>query len=211
MFVKICGVTNEEDARLAVESGADAVGFVFWAGSTRVADPAAVAAFAARLPDDIITVAVFRDERPERVLDVIRATGVRAAQVHGAIGADIAALRREIPFVIEAIHAGTGLGDRVAASPADLILVDAAQPGSGRTFDWSLMEHLPTERMLLAGGLTPMNVAEAIRRVRPFGVDVASGVEASPGRKDPHKVRRFVEAARREGARVGRPAGDVGS
>jgi phosphoribosylanthranilate isomerase len=196
VFVKICGLTNEEDARLAVEAGADAVGFVFWPLSPRVADPGAVAQFAALLPDDVLTVAVFRDERPERVLDVVRATGVRAAQIHGAGDGEIVVLRRGIPFVIEAIHAGTGLEDRAAESPADLILVDAAEPGSGRTFDWSLVDHLPKERMLLAGGLTPSNVAEAVRRVAPFGVDVAGGVEASPGRKDPEKVRRFVEAAR---------------
>lgn len=196
MFVKICGLTNEEDARLAVEAGADAVGFVFWPLSPRFADPGAVAEFAPLLTDDVLTVAVFRDERPERVLDVVRATGVRAVQVHEADDADIVLLRREIPFVIEAIHAGTGLEDRATESPADLVLVDAAEPGSGRTFDWSLVDHLPKERMLLAGGLNPSNVADAVRRVGPFGVDVASGVEASPGRKDPEKVRRFVEAAR---------------
>jgi phosphoribosylanthranilate isomerase len=117
-------------------------------------------------------------------------------QVHGSAEADVTRLRDRVPFLIEAVPAGPGLKDRAARSPADLLLVEAAQPGSGRTFDWSLLDGAPKERVLLAGGLTPGNVAEAIRRVGPFGVDVASGVEASAGRKDHGKVRSFVRAAR---------------
>ena len=199
MFVKICGITNEEDALLAVALGADALGFMFVSGSPRQVSTADVTAILRRLPATITTFGVFRDERPGRILDVVRATGLRAAQVHGASDAEIEDLRGEVPFVIEALHVGPDFETRAARSPADLVLVDAAYPGSGQTFDWSLLDRLPKGRMLLAGGLTPANVAEAVRRVRPFGVDVASGVEASPGRKDPEKVRRFVDAARGAG------------
>lgn len=196
MFVKICGVTTEGDARFAAGAGADAVGFVFWAASLRVADPARVSGFVRDLPPGLLTVAVFRDEAIERVLDIVRTTGVGGVQVHGSADADVSRLRDRVRFLIEAVPAGPGLQDRAARSPADLLLVDAAQPGSGRTFDWSLLDGVSKERILLAGGLTPGNVAEAIRRVGPFGVDVASGVEASAGRKDLEKVRSFVRAAR---------------
>jgi phosphoribosylanthranilate isomerase len=196
VFVKICGVTTDVDARYAAQAGADAVGFVFWAASPRVADPAIVSGFVRGLPQGLLTVAVFRDEALERVLDIVRTTGVGAVQVHGSAEADVSRLRDQVPFLIEAVPAGPGLQERAARSPADLLLVDAAQPGSGRTFDWYLLDGVPKERVLLAGGLTPGNVAEAIRRVGPFGVDVASGVEAFPGRKDPRKVRSFVRAAR---------------
>lgn len=196
MFVKICGVTTGGDAFYAARAGADAVGFVFWAASPRVADPVTVSGFVGDLPPGLLTVAVFRDEAIDRALDIVRTTGVDAVQVHGSAEADVSRLRDRVRFLIEAVPAGPGLRERAARSPADLLLVDAAQPGSGRTFDWSLLDGVPKERILLAGGLTPGNVAEAIRRVGPFGVDVASGVEASAGRKDRGKVRSFVRAAR---------------
>jgi phosphoribosylanthranilate isomerase len=196
VFVKICGVTTEGDAQYAARAGADAVGFVFWAASRRVVDPVAVSGFLGDLPSGLLTVAVFRDEAIERVLDIVRTTGVGGVQVHGSAEADVSRLRDRVPLLIEAVPADPGLHERAARSPADLLLVDAAQPGSGRTFDWSLLDGVPKERVLLAGGLTPGNVAEAIRRVGPFGVDVASGVEASAGHKDLGKVRSFVRAAR---------------
>jgi phosphoribosylanthranilate isomerase len=197
VFVKICGITNLEDACHALTVGADAIGFVFSESPRRV-EPKRVAAIVRELPGSSLTVGVFRGEPPGRIADVAASTGVRAVQVHSSDPADLQELRGRIPFLIEAVPA-TADGElaRAIESVADLVLVDSAVPGSGRTFDWSLLGEPPlTRRVVLAGGLTPDNVAEAIGRVRPYGVDVASGVEVSAGRKDPGKVRLFVERAR---------------
>lgn len=197
MFVKICGITTEEDALLAVAMGADAVGFVF-APSPRQIAPARAADIAKRLPPEILTVGVFRDEAPQRVVDVVNASGLRAAQLHGHENADDTIwVHRRVSVVIKAFPGGDPELANAPKYGADVVLLDSASPGSGRVFDWSLAEGAPSGlRILLAGGLTPENVAEAIERVRPWGVDVSSGVESAPGVKDPTKVRRFIKAAR---------------
>jgi phosphoribosylanthranilate isomerase len=196
VFVKICGITTEEDALLAVAMGADAIGFVFAPSSRQIA-PARAADIAKRLPPEILTVGVFRDEAPQRVVDLVNASGLRAAQLHGHETAeDTGWIRRRVPVVIKAFPGGDPELARAASYGADVVLLDSASPGSGRVFDWSLAEGAPSGlRILLAGGLTPENVAEAIDRVRPWGVDVSTGVESSPGVKDPSKVRRFINAA----------------
>lgn len=196
MFVKICGITSEEDALLAVAMGADAIGFVFAPSSRQIA-PARAADIAKRLPPEVLTVGVFRDEAPQRVADVVNAAGLRAAQLHGRETAeDTAWVRRRVPVVIKAFPGGDPELARAATYGADVVLLDSASPGSGRVFDWSLAEGAPSGlRVLLAGGLTPENVGEAIERVRPWGVDVSTGVESEPGVKDPSKVRRFIQAA----------------
>lgn len=198
MFVKICGVTTEEDALLAVAMGADAVGFIF-APSPRQLAAARAADIAKRLPPEILTVGVFRDDAPERVVDIVNTAGLRAAQLHGRETAEQTRwVRGRVPLVIKAFPGGDPALDRVSEYGADAVLLDSASPGSGRVFDWSLAEGAPDGvRVILAGGLTPDNVGDAIERVRPWGVDVASGVESEPGRKDPRKVRQFVNAARR--------------
>lgn len=197
MFVKICGITNEDDALLAVALGADAVGFVF-APSTRQVTPTVARDIARRLPPEVLTVGVFRDELPERVVDVVTNAGLRAAQLHGHEAPEQTRyVRARVPFVIQAFAAGDPALQRAGDHRADAVLVDAPSPGSGRLFDWSLLEHVPLGlRILLAGGLTPDNVATAIDQVRPWGVDVSTGVEASPGRKDARKVKAFIDAAR---------------
>lgn len=197
MFVKICGMTTEEDALLAVAMGADAIGFIF-APSARQVAPARAADIAKRLPPEILTVGVFRDEAPQRVVDIVSAAGLRAAQLHGHENAEETAwVRSRLPVVIKAFPGGDPQLVQAATYGADAILLDSASPGSGRVFDWSLAEGAPSGlRVILAGGLTPDNVAEAIERVRPWGVDVASGVEAEPGVKDPTLVRRFITAAK---------------
>lgn len=197
MFVKICGITTEEDALVALAMGADALGFVF-APSTRQVALGVVAEITRRLPSDVITVGVFRDALPERVVEVVTAAGLRAAQLHGAESPeDCAYVAERVPLLIKAFHAGDpalGAHDRY---PSDVLLIDGPNPGSGKLFDWRLLERLPRgRRVLLAGGLTAENVGEAIRTVQPWGVDVSSGVEAAPGRKDPRKVREFIQAAR---------------
>ena len=201
MFVKICATTSEEDALLAVAMGADAVGFVF-APSARRVRPADVAHIVKRLPPEVVTVGVFRDEAPRRVVDVMYATDLRVAQLHGhETPADARFVRERVPAVWKAFPAGDPGIPGAAAYGADAVLVDAPSPGSGQVFDWKLAADVPPgARLVLAGGLTPANVADAVAAVRPWGVDVASGVEASPGRKDPRKLRAFVAAAKAAGA-----------
>lgn len=197
MFVKICGITNEEDALLAVAMGADALGFNFAPGSRRLISVEAARDIVRRLPPGTITVGVFRDERPERVVEVVGRVGLTGAQLHGREPlSEVRWVRQRTQFVIQAFAAGDPTLAAAANGPADVIMVDSPDPGSGRVFDWKLAEGAPGGiRLLIAGGLTAENVGEAIRRIRPWGVDVATGVEASPGRKDPTKLRRFIRAA----------------
>jgi phosphoribosylanthranilate isomerase len=206
VFVKICGITNEEDALLAVALGADALGFVFAPGSRRQVTPNDVRDILKRLPPGTATVGVFRDERPGRVVEIVNGVGLSGAQLHGREpSSEVRYVRARVPFVIQAFGAGDPAVAQAAEGKADIVLVDAAQPGSGRVFDWSLAEGVPPGmRMLLAGGLTPENVAGAISRVRPWGVDVSTGVETEPGsgRKDARRLTRFLEEARRAGSEI---------
>lgn len=195
--MKICGITTEEDALLATALGADAVGFVF-APSPRQVTVTQARDIARRLPPGVLTVGVFRDELARRVVDITFEAGLRAAQLHGHESPAVTReVRRQVPFVIKAFAAGSAALDGAADHGADVLLIDSAQPGSGTVFDWTLVDAVPLgHRVLLAGGLHADNVAVAVRRVRPWGVDVSSGVEAAPGRKDAVKLRRFIEAAR---------------
>ncbi|HEY8523879.1 MAG TPA: phosphoribosylanthranilate isomerase [Acidimicrobiales bacterium] len=197
MFVKICGITSEEDALLAVAMGADAVGFIF-APSARQIAPQKAADIVKRLPAEIVTVGVFRFETRQRIVDTVHQVGLRAAQLHGhETPADTRWVRARVPLVIKAFASGDPHLEEADEYGADAILIDSATPGSGEVFDWSLAEGAPSNRkVILAGGLTPENVPDAIRRVRPWGVDVATGVESAPGRKDARKLRAFVQAAR---------------
>jgi phosphoribosylanthranilate isomerase len=197
MFVKICGITNEDDALLAVAMGADAVGFVF-APSPRQIAPQKAADIAKRLPAEIVTVGVFRDEDRQRVVDIVHRSKLRAVQLHGReSSADSHWVRQRVSLVIKAFAAGDPRLEEADEYGADAILIDSSAPGSGEVFDWSLAEGAPfNRRIILAGGLTPANVADAVRRVRPWGVDVSTGVESAPGRKDATKMRAFVEAAK---------------
>ncbi|MCU1366917.1 MAG: trpF [Ilumatobacteraceae bacterium] len=197
MFVKICGITNEDDALLAVAMGADAVGFVFAPSSRQVAAQQ-VYDITRRLPPEILTVGVFRDELPARVIDIVNRSGVRGAQLHGhETPEDVAAVAKQVRWVIKAVAAGSPDARRADQFGTDLIHVDATTPGSGTLFDWSLVDEVPGGlRLILAGGLTPDNVGAAVRQVQPWGVDVSTGVEKSPGKKDALKVKAFIERAR---------------
>jgi phosphoribosylanthranilate isomerase len=197
VFVKICGITTEEDALLAVALGADAVGFVF-APSPRQIAPQAAHDIVRRLPPEILTVGVFRDDLPERVLDQVHTSGVKAAQLHGHEAPEVTRqVHERLRFVIKAFAAGSSDLRRAAAHGADAILIDAPRPGSGTLFDWGLVDDAPLDcRILLAGGLTPENVETAIHRVKPWGVDVSTGVEREPGRKDAVKLKAFIDAAK---------------
>lgn len=197
MWVKICGVTTEEDALLAVAMGADALGFVF-APSPRQVTASAVSDIVKRLPNDVMTIGLFRDESQERVVETIHRAGLRGAQLHGHETREMTWwIGERIPFVIKAFVAGDrGVSD-ASGYRATAILLDAPSPGSGRVFDWRLVDGVEDRsRLIVAGGLTPENVGQAIAATHPWGVDVSSGVEQSPGRKDPRKLRAFIANAR---------------
>jgi phosphoribosylanthranilate isomerase len=200
VFVKICGVTSEEDALLAVAMDADAIGFNFVSGSSRQIAPQVARDIARRLPPEGLTVGIFRDEAPERVVAIVNEAGLRGAQLHGHETPEATRYVAErVPFVIKAFSIGDPALARADEFGAGVVLVDGARPGSGERWDWDLLEALPPGlRLLLAGGLTPENVAEAVQAVQPWGVDSASGVErtGTPTRKDPRKVRLFVANAR---------------
>ena len=201
MFVKICGVTTEEDALLAVGMGADALGFNFVPGSSRQIRPAVARDIARRLPGGILTVGIFKDELKETVIEVVHTAGLQAAQLHGRESTDDSMwIAERVPYLIKAFAAGESAIDRLDDYGANAVLVDAPEPGSGEVFDWSMLDGRERGRpLILAGGLNPENVAQAVHAVKPWGVDVASGVEASPGVKDPVRVREFILAARQAG------------
>ena len=207
MWVKICGITNEEDALMAVALGADAVGFVF-APSPRQVNVSKVRDIVRRLPYGIMTVGVFRDQAPDQVVEAVLASGLHAAQLHGhETPADAAVIRPQVQALIIAFPAGSPSLDRYDEYHADALMLDAANPGSGHVFDWTLADGVPSNRrLILAGGLTPANVAEGIETVKPWGVDVSSGVESEPGVKDPRKVQAFVRHARAAFDALDRPA-----
>lgn len=198
MFVKICGITNEQDALLCVALGADAVGFVFAPSQRRVAVDRA-RDIARRIPSDVLTVGVFRDEIQGRVVELTQRAGLGAAQLHGNETAEACSwVAQRVTTVIKAFPAGHPDLNRSDDYGADIVLLDSPKPGSGRVFDWSLAEGMPLAgyRILLAGGLDPDNVLDAINKVRPWGVDVSTGVESEPGKKDPTRLRAFIEAAK---------------
>ncbi len=197
MLVKICGITTEADALLAVALGADAIGFIF-APSPRQVSAQATRRIIERVPPEILTVGVFRNESPARVVEIVNSIGLRAAQLHGDETVDDARwVAERVALTIKAFPAGhPGIG-RIDDYGAGLVLVDAESPGSGEVFDWRLAEGVvDPARLIVSGGLRAENVADAIAHLHPFAVDVCSGVESAPGRKDPVKVRAFVNAAR---------------
>jgi phosphoribosylanthranilate isomerase len=197
LFVKICGITSEADALLSVSFGADAIGFIF-APSVRQVSVHTAGDIAKRLPPEILTVGIFRDEAPQRVVEMVNHAGLGAAQLHGHESAqETQWIRARLPMVIKAFPAGDRTISRFEEFGADYLLVDGDNPGSGKVFDWRLAEGVvdPT-RLIVSGGLRPDNVAEAVEHLRPAGVDVDSGVESAPGRKDPQLLRDFIVNAR---------------
>jgi phosphoribosylanthranilate isomerase len=211
VFVKICGTTTEEDALLATALGADALGFIF-APSRRQVRPDDVRAIVKRLPHEVLAIGVFANERPERVVEVASTVGLHGVQLSGREPlSEVRWIRERLQLVIQGFVAGDPALAAAANGPADVVLVEGPTPGSGQVFDWRLADGVPGGvRLLLAGGLNPDNVGEAIRRVRPWGVDAATGVEVSPGRKDPRKLRRFIEAARAGGDALAEPVREAG-
>ncbi len=197
VFVKICAITNVDDARVAVDAGADAIGMIF-APSRRQIDVDQAREIVAAVPEHVLTVGVFRDHLAREVIEIADAVGLRAAQLHGSeTPATSHAVHQAVPVLIRAMAAGDPQLDEIDRHGADVVLLDAPTPGGGVPFDWTLVGDLTRRhRVLLAGGLRPDTVADAIRTVGPWGVDVASGVEAAPGRKDADAVRAFVATAK---------------
>jgi len=203
LFVKICGVRTPEEARSAAEAGADAVGLVFWPGSPRRVDAPTARAIAEALPPSVLRVGVFVDADREELARTAEDAGLDLLQLHGDEPPQaFAGLPRR---AWKALRVGPDFApseaDRYAGRAAGLLLdarVEGTPGGTGRAFDWSLARGVRDRCpfLVLAGGLTPETVREAIHLVRPHGVDVSSGVESTPGRTDPGKVRAFVEAAR---------------
>jgi phosphoribosylanthranilate isomerase len=211
MIIKICGTTSEDDALLAVAMGADAVGFVF-APSPRQIAPQVAADIVKRLPPEILTVGVFRDHGRQRVVDIAQFAGLRAVQLHGHERPEDARwIRQRLAMVIQAFPAGDARVRTAESYNADVVLLDAPNPGSGQVFDWAFAAEVPPgQRLMIAGGLTPENVGPAIERTQPWGVDVVSGVERSPGRKDAVKLRAFISEARQAAPIEWEPDGDGG-
>ena len=197
--VKICGVTRLEDALQAARLGADALGFNFWPGSKRFLAPAAARSIVERLPPFVTPVGVFVNQPEAEIRRAAEESGVRVLQLHGDEPPELCA-RLPLP-VVKAVRVGAALPlDALRAYPVAAFLLDAPSAGyggSGAAFDWSLAEGVAgLGPLILAGGLTPENVAAGVRRVRPYAVDVASGVESAPGVKDVSKMARFIAAAR---------------
>lgn len=198
-FVKICGITRDQDARAALDAGADAIGFVFWPKSPRFIEPARAAAIVAAMPRPCVSVGVFVNQPGDHVNAVAAQVGLSAVQLHGDETPECAAgIDRP---VIKAIGLGPA-GDEESAWPiGTTLLVDAHDPerrgGTGARADWARAARLArTRRVVLAGGLTPENVADAVATVQPYGIDVSSGVESTPGVKDLAKLSALFEALR---------------
>lgn len=202
--VKICGITNASDALMAAQAGADALGFIFWQKSPRFVNPKAVAGFARELPPHILKTGVFVNPTEELVAEAMNICGLNLLQFHGDEPPEFC-----LRFGIMTMKAFRVRGPESLAElqqyATDAWLLDAYTPGqpggTGETFNWTLAREATGKGkpVFLAGGLTAENVSQAIAQARPFGVDVSSGVEERPGKKDVEKVKAFVKAAKAEG------------
>jgi phosphoribosylanthranilate isomerase len=197
--VKICGVTTREDAFLAVEAGADAIGLNFFDRSPRYLAMESAESIVAGLPDSVCRVGVFVDARRQDVERIVERLGLQAVQLHGDESEDYC-LDWDCK-VIKAVRAkDRETVRRIGAYPVDFVLVDAyvkgLAGGTGQLARWEWLSEIARDRLIVAGGLTPDNVADAVRQLRPAVVDVASGVESAPGKKDPERVRSFVVNAK---------------
>jgi phosphoribosylanthranilate isomerase len=224
-WIKICGITNLEDALTAVNAGADALGFVFYEKSPRKIDPEAAREIVGQLPPQVEKVGVFVNDAAERIDDIASSVGLTAVQFYGEEGVNNRDTARDLSarlacnfFFVVPVSRLSGKQERLGRfAPrtdrpklADAIFVDAIfvdsgtaqQPGgTGKNFGWkenatAVSTLVQDVNVVIAGGLTPTNVTEAIRILKPWGVDVASGVEARPGKKDPEKICAFVAAVR---------------
>ena len=197
-FVKICGITRGEDAQAAVSAGANALGFVFWSKSPRRVDVDVARRIVATLPPAILAVGVFVDQPVEEVNEIGSRVDLGAVQLHGA--EDVSYARMMTRPVVKALAIGAGVPPVLSTWPdAVTVLLDVHDPvkkgGTGKTIDWIAAAGIAEQRrVILAGGLTPENVRDAMTRVRPWGIDVSSGVEREPGIKDHGRLKALFEA-----------------
>lgn len=205
-WVKICGVTRAADAVAAFEAGADAIGVNFWPSSKRYCDPARAGDVVAALPKGALVYGVFVRASRAEIEAVLRDTGITGVQLHGeepeadALGWSLPVIRAVAAKSRDAVEAAVFAAGKNAAAnvPGYRLLVDnAAGGGSGRTVDPGLLDGIDLSKAVLAGGLTPHNVAASVARLRPFGVDTAGGVETAPGVKDASLIEAFVREARK--------------
>jgi phosphoribosylanthranilate isomerase len=202
-LVKICGITNLDDARAAVEAGADALGFNFYVPSPRYTVPAAARQIIKELPNKVLTVGVFVNEQsPEAVRSIATEAGVTAVQLHGDESPEFCAALSDF-FVIKVLGLGEDFDPRHALRyDVGAFMLDTldreARGGTGRTIDWAVAREFRqvVPKLFLAGGLSPENVSEAVSTVAPYAVDACSALEVTRGKKDPGKVRAFIQAAR---------------
>jgi phosphoribosylanthranilate isomerase len=199
--VKICGITNLDDALTAVDLGADALGFVFFRDSPRHVSCDNAASIIRKLPPFVTTVGVFVNERPEQIEKIVSLTGIDIIQLHGDEPPSLCTLSRRIIKAIrvkslESLDPLIDYQGRVCSFLLDTYTPDVLG-GSGRVFNWEIASYAKRfGSIILAGGLTPDNVAEAVRQVIPYGVDVSSGVESRKGKKDHNKLKFFIERAK---------------
>ena len=203
--IKICGITREEDAWAAIEAGADALGFVFVPGTPRFIEPGRAAAITRSLPPFVSRVGLFVNADPEHIRATVAEARLDTVQLHGDEPPEVGLSLLGLVRVIQAFRVqGPEMLQRLPdyRKSADAWLLDAYVPGTaggtGARFDWNLAVQARElgHPLILAGGLKPENIAEAVRQVRPFAVDVSSGVESSPGQKDAEKIRELIRSAR---------------
>jgi phosphoribosylanthranilate isomerase len=199
--VKVCGVTRSDDAALAADLGASAIGMIFWPDSPRCLDVSRAREIVAAVPPFVSAVGVFVDQPIDEVTAIADAVGLSAIQLHGREDADRYAVvgRRLIKAV--GVRDGTAEAEAMAVPARATVLLDALDPvrrgGTGRAIDWTVAATIARRRpVILSGGLNPENVQTALRAVAPYAVDVSSGVESAPGRKDATKLRAFFAAVR---------------
>ncbi len=208
--IKICGIRNPADAELAAAHGADMIGLNFYAGSPRCIDEPTARSILRVLPAHVEAVALFVNEPLPRIKRLVEMLGIHTVQLHGDLNECLLPSIRWIPAFpvrdagsLQHLHAYLERLRAVGDMPAAILVdahVDGLHGGTGRTAPWQLLaDFQPGVPLILAGGLTPDNVADAIRIVRPYAVDVASGVEASPGKKHADKMRRIIDAVRNAG------------
>ncbi|MCI0482823.1 MAG: phosphoribosylanthranilate isomerase [Candidatus Dadabacteria bacterium] len=201
--VKVCGITNSDDAFRAVELGADALGFIFYKGSKRYIDPRDAQRIISSLPPFVSSVGVFVNQGPDEIKEAVETSGVDTVQLHGDETPEFCAL---LPYkLIKAVRVKDTVNtEEVELYPVLAILfdkhTDEMYGGTGTSFDWGVLKGIAiSKKVILSGGLTPENVFRAIEIVRPYGVDVSTGVEDSPGKKNHMKMRKFIEAVKNGG------------
>lgn len=201
--VKVCGITNSDDAFRAVELGVDALGFIFYKGSKRFIDPRDAYPIISSLPPFVSSVGVFVNQGPDEIREAVETSGVNTVQLHGDETPEFCAM---LPYkLIKAVRVKDTLNtEEVELYPVLAILfdkhTDEMYGGTGTSFDWGVLKGIAiSKKVILSGGLTPENVSRAIETVRPYGVDVSTGVEDSPGKKNHMKMRKFIEAVKNGG------------